>query len=184
LVELRLGPWESAILVFRRKASAAPSPPARRPIERLRLTNPWTIRLAGATEEWPVLQDWSRLERYRSFSGIAVYRTTLDLLADVPREAMLRLGEVRESAEVLVNGKRAGFAIARPYEVGVTGLLRPGRNEIEIRVANLWNNHVMDMPYVRGTVPGPGYGITEALYGGRDRQRMPSGLLGPVTVAW
>jgi len=96
--------------------------------------------------------------------------------------AVIDLGDVRDSAEVFINGRPAGVAFMRPYHVRTGGLFKPGNNTIEIRVSNLWNNAVMAMPRTVTRVPGPGYGIADVLYGPRERRLAPSGLLGPVRI--
>jgi hypothetical protein len=52
--------------------------------------------------------------------------------------ALLDLGDVRNLAEVFVNGKPAGIAWKVPYRLNVTGLLKPGENELRIGVVNAW----------------------------------------------
>jgi hypothetical protein len=68
----------------------------------------------------------------------------------------LDLGEVRDVAEVWVNGKEVGARLWPPYRFDVTSALRPGRNTIRVRVGNVVNNNYGDF--------------------------QPSGLLGPVTL--
>ena len=46
----------------------------------------------------------------------------------------LDLGEVRELAEVVLNGTSLGVVWKPPFRLEVTGKLRAGRNEIQIRV--------------------------------------------------
>jgi len=43
-------------------------------------------------------------------------------------------------AKVIVNGKPAGYILARPWECDVTGLLQPGANEIEVDVIGTLKN--------------------------------------------
>jgi len=52
----------------------------------------------------------------------------------------LELGKVAHAAEVWVNGKSCGARLWGPYVFDVGEALRPGRNEIRVRVANLINN--------------------------------------------
>jgi hypothetical protein len=46
------------------------------------------------------------------------------------------LGEVKNLAEVSVNGKSLGIAWKTPYRVDVTNALKPGANTVEIKVTN------------------------------------------------
>jgi hypothetical protein len=89
---------------------------------------------------------------------------------------------VREAAEVFVNGKRAGSVWRPPYEVEVTGLLKPGANAIRVLVYNLAVNELAKGPL-------PDYKALNARYGERFQAQdmneirpLPAGLLGPVRL--
>jgi hypothetical protein len=91
-------------------------------------------------------------------------------------------GPVREAAIVHVNGKRAGSVWSPPYAVDVTALLRPGRNQIRIEVANLAINYKAGQPL-------PNYRLLNLRYGERftDQEMgkiapQPAGILGPVRL--
>jgi hypothetical protein len=79
------------------------------------------------------------------FSGVAAYTNTFT----TPRgwrpgqPLLLDLGEAREVAEVLVNGVSAGYAWHAPYRVDISSVAKPGRNRLEVRVANLWVNRMI-----------------------------------------
>ena len=84
---------------------------------------------------------------------------------DVSRELAgygleLDLGSVYELGQVRVNGSDAGVTYTPPFRVDVTGLMRAGRNTIEIEVPNQLKNHLERT--------------------GADAR--PSGLLGPVML--
>ncbi|HID22699.1 MAG TPA: hypothetical protein EYP14_09905, partial [Planctomycetaceae bacterium] len=100
-----------------------------------------------------------------TYSGIGVYRQTLTLTAEeAARPTELDLGEVLVAAEVLVNGKRAGVRLARPFKFDLTGLLHEGDNTLEVRVAN--------------TI-APHYTVTNRV---NNLGPTDSGLLGPVVL--
>jgi hypothetical protein len=52
------------------------------------------------------------------------------------------LGEVRDVAEVILNGKSMGITWKAPYHIDVTGLLKQGNNKLELKVTNEWNNRI------------------------------------------
>ena len=61
-------------------------------------------------------------------------------------EWMLDLGRVAESARVRLNGEELGTLFARPFAVPVpTGVLRDGRNVLEVEVTNLSANRIRDL---------------------------------------
>lgn len=116
----------------------------------------------------------------RHFSGTTSYSATLTL----PRRRgdgplWLELGRVGDVAEVLVNGQSAGTVWTAPYRVDIARLARPGRNEVVVRVANLWVNRLIGdaQPGAERVtfVAAPTYLP--------DAPLRPSGLIGPVTVS-
>ena len=81
-------------------------------------------------------------------------------------------------AEVLVNGKPAGFAWHAPYRVSIGGPLRKGKNRVEVRVANLWVNRL-----IGDAQPGALKIAWTAMPAYRaDAPLRRSGLIGPVLL--
>ncbi|MDZ7783903.1 MAG: hypothetical protein U5K56_13540 [Halioglobus sp.] len=91
---------------------------------------------------------------------------------------MLDLGDVRELAQVTVNGQSLGVLWKPPFRVEVTAALRAGANRIVVEVTNLWVNRLIGDAQP-GAQPGHVAGVEtyEA-----DAPLHPSGLLGPVTI--
>ena len=84
------------------------------------------------------LEDWKAWGLVK-FSGLLDYVTTVTV--DRPSKDMkLDLGKVCHAAEVWVNGKNCGARLWGPHVFDVGEALRPGPNEIRVRVANLINN--------------------------------------------
>ncbi|MGH3487062.1 MAG: glycosylhydrolase-like jelly roll fold domain-containing protein, partial [Actinopolymorphaceae bacterium] len=100
-----------------------------------------------------------------SYSGGVRYRRQVHL-DTVPGSAVLDLGAVRGTAEVVVNGQHAGVRIWSPWRLDVSGLLRAGVNDVEVTVYNTLAPYLDDCSPTMGVFPG---------------QRL-SGLLGPVTL--
>jgi hypothetical protein len=75
-----------------------------------------------------------------------VYQTSFTM-PKMPSNAayILDLGDVRESAHVLVNGKDAGLLFAVPFRVDVTPYLYEGLNTLAIEVTNLPANRIAEM---------------------------------------
>ena len=59
------------------------------------------------------------------------------------QEWRLELGEVREIAEVWLNGKPLGILWKKPFTVALGAAARPGDNLLEIEVVNLWPNRLI-----------------------------------------
>jgi hypothetical protein len=121
----------------------------------------------------PRLIDWSLDSELRGLSGRGVYSTTFTVsAADAGKQLILDLGNVKNVAEIAVNGKPAATLLLRPYQTDITGFVQPGENVLEIAVTNaLFNSMVLREP--RPFRAGP----TENPSG-----LMASGLIGPVQI--
>jgi len=89
------------------------------------------------------------------------------------------LGDVKNMAEVTVNGKSLGLVWHAPYRVDVTNALKPGANEITIKVTNAWVNRLIgdEQPGVEKK-----YTFADVKPYKANSPLLPSGLLGPVQV--
>jgi hypothetical protein len=118
----------------------------------------------------------------RYFSGTAAYTTSFnaprDWLAKNTR-IKLDLGDVKNIAEVSINGKAVGVAWKAPFIVDVTDAIKSGSNRLEIKVANLWPNRM-----IGDKQPGAQQ-IAHATFDPfkADSPLLPSGLLGPVVFS-
>ena len=149
------------------------------------LTGPWHIRFqegrgAPSMAVFDTLHSFTESEDpgIRYFSGTATY--TKEFTLDNPAErTLLRLGDVKNIAEVVVNGQHVRTLWKVPYEVEISGYLKEGANSLEIRVTNLWPNRLIgdaSLPESkRLTYIGfPFYRPDDPL--------LPSGLIGPVVL--
>ncbi|MCC6856993.1 MAG: hypothetical protein IT158_00455 [Bryobacterales bacterium] len=151
-LELTLEPFGSVFVAF--DGTASGEPPARQAAKReaaaLPITGPWSFSARGRS---PVtlgeLKSWTELPAYRYFSGSADYTAAVEIGREFlagGRSVQLELGTVHEVAEVWINGRHAGVSWKSPRRLDVSGLLKAGRNELKIRVANLPVNHVLGQP--------------------------------------
>ncbi|GEN98577.1 DNA-binding protein [Novosphingobium sediminis] len=181
-----LKPWQSGFVVFRKAGPASLSVPAPKRTPVTTLGGSWTLtfqpgRGAPASITLPALSDWTKNTDpgVRYFSGTATYHQTLKAPAIKPGQRLiLDLGDVRDLAEVIVNGKSAGILWQPPYEADLTGLAKPGANTVEIRVTNLWVNRL-----IGDAQPGakPITFTTLKTYRA-DAPLRSSGLIGPVIL--
>lgn len=82
----------------------------------------------------------------KHFSGTATYAKRVDIRAAMlgaDKQLWLDLGQVKNIAEVSVNGKDLGVLWKPPFRVEITGLVKPGANELEVRVTNNWPNRLI-----------------------------------------
>jgi hypothetical protein len=116
------------------------------------------------------------------FSGTATYTKTIS--ADKNwfaghTQLWLDLGDVKNLAEVIVNGRSLGVVWKQPFRVDVTNALKAGNNKIEIKVTDLWVNRL-----IGDAQPGVTNKITYTTmpFYQANSKLLPSGLLGPVRV--
>lgn len=121
--------------------------------ERAKIGPSWRVsfpRKAGApaSTRFDTLSSWSESNReeIKYFSGTAGYST--EVFAPVSMfqtglRQMLDLGRVEVMAQVKLNGKDLGILWRAPYSVDVTGVLKSGKNTLEVRVTNLWINRMI-----------------------------------------
>jgi hypothetical protein len=190
VVPLRLAPDDAVFVVFR-KAAAAPARALPDPVETelAKVAGPWTVafepgRGAPAAARFETLSSWSESADpgIKYFSGTATYATSFDVPASwlvSGARLWLDLGDVKNLAEVTVNGRLLGTVWKTPFRVDATEVLKPGANTLEIKVANLWVNRLIGdkQPGVTKT-----YTYTAVEFYKADSPLLPSGLLGPVRV--
>ena len=190
LVPLQLDPWDAVFVVFRAPAKAASREmPARIVTPVASLDGPWPVafqagRGAPAATTFDRLGSWSDSTEpgIKYFSGTGTYTQELNVpaawLAD-GAELWLDLGDVRNLAEVSVNGKPLGVLWKAPYRVNVTAALHAGANAVSIAVTDLWVNRL-----IGDAQPGVStkYTFTVPSFYKADSPLLPAGLLGPVRV--
>jgi hypothetical protein len=154
------------------------------------LTGSWTVRFdtnwAGpASVEFDSLVSWpTRPESgIKFFSGTATYEKTFDLppstINSQPSTLYLDLGNVRELAEVRVNGKSCGVTWTPPFRVDITSAVKPDVNRLEIEVVNFWPNRIIGDAALAKEQRLTRTNIRKLT---KDTKLMESGLLGPVRV--
>ena len=183
-VSLHLVPDDAVFVVFSGRGKAAEVLPGRSASVAMGLQGPWKVRFQegrGAPGE----VHFERLASYsesadpgvKYFSGIATYSIGFRVEAFSGR-ACLNLGQVRDLAEVYVNGQYCGTAWKEPYIVDVTDALVPGDNHLEVKVANVWCNRL-----IGDEQPGAErIAWTDARSFGPEDPLRPAGLLGPVRL--
>jgi hypothetical protein len=197
-VPLNLDPYGTTFVVFR-------APAAKNTLELptpketliggldLALNRDWSVsfqpgRGVPETVGFHHLVSWTELalptsdDGVKYYSGTATYTKTIEVPADDLAQGAhlwLDLGDVREIADVTVNGADLGILWKTPFKVDVTGEIRPGKNHIEIRVTNLWVNRMIgdQQPWALKK-----YAFADFTPYKADSPLLPSGLLGPVRL--
>jgi hypothetical protein len=82
---------------------------------------------------------------YPFYSGTVKYSAEFEL--DQPCESLtLNLHDVRDSAEVWVNGRNAGKRLWQPYTLEIANFAQPGKNKLTIEVRNNMANLILGNP--------------------------------------
>ncbi len=116
------------------------------------------------------------------FSGTATYNKDFTLPDEIPvkdRHLYLDLGNVKNLAEVSLNGKNLGVLWKKPFRVDITEAAKSGVNHLAIKVTNLWPNRLIGDQHLPEAQRITWASVS--LYTA-DSPLLPSGLIGPVTI--
>jgi hypothetical protein len=141
-------------------------------------------RGAPAEATFETLSAWNENKDpgIKYFSGTGNYSKKLDAPAEWFKgksQLWLDLGNVKNLAEVKINGKSLGIVWETPFRINVTDAVKQGENEIEIKVTNLWVNRLIGDAQ-KGVEKKITY-TTMAFYKA-DSPLLTSGLMGPVRI--
>lgn len=167
----------------------------------------------GGIVNFDELIDWKDhpKDSIKYYSGTATYQKTITLPEELVGEdinAILDLGKVYITAEVIINNKNIGISWMPPHQLSIGKYLKAGENTLEIQLTNQWSNRLIgeerfppnDGGYKLGphratdlTMPewyvnneprpaGKRTTFTTAPFYKKDSPLMASGLIGPVEI--
>ncbi|MCW3806939.1 alpha-L-rhamnosidase [Plebeiibacterium marinum] len=95
----------------------------------------------------PQLIPWTQLENEvaKENMGTAVYSTSFSVNKQNANEWLLDLGDVRETARVIINGQYVQTLWSVPYRLFIGDYLKNGLNSIDIEVTGLPANHISSL---------------------------------------
>ena len=138
VLPIELEPYESVIIIFD-EAVEGVAGRKERPKEEKLLSN-FCIEMQETGHDSfrcfrdnSTLFDITGLEGIQNFSGKLRYRTCFEGRTGY---AVLDLGEVGETATVILNGKYLGTRICKPYCFDLTEAIQEGENLLEVQVVN------------------------------------------------
>lgn len=171
LISIKLAPFETIVVVSGSDLSGIEGSPRLNLLQMAStVEGSWSLSTANSFQ-YPAFTPWgqlefltdiSRLESLKSFSGTMRYETEFDWNIGENR-VVIDLGDVYETAEVIVNGESLGVRISTPYKFELSGTLKNGKNSLVIEVTNTL---VKENPDTLS----------------RIAQHEPSGLIGPVRL--
>jgi hypothetical protein len=188
-VPLHLEPWGTVFVVFRKATSeSSQTLPKVTESKVADVEGPWKVafepdRGALPSTTLDKLISWSDSTDtgVKYFSGAGTYAKTIQASAGWFKKGShlwIDLGDVKNLAEVTVNGKNLGVVWHTPYRVDVTSALKPGANDVSIKVINAWVNRLIGDEQPGATK----YTFADVKPYKANSPLLPSGLLGPVVV--
>jgi hypothetical protein len=158
---IELHPRNSMIFAFTGLTDETDSAPLPEATEEVTLpASGWNLTTQNRDFGETALGSWTRLDGMDSFSGAGWYQrveTISPRWLDGGGRVLLDAGNVREFAEVEINGRPVGVRLWPPFRFDITEALVPGRNTIRLGVTNTRANEL-------------------------TQEKLPSGLLGPVRL--
>lgn len=182
-VPLNLPAFGSTFVLFVQQSSVAGLRSEMQRVEPLKVIDGWNVSfqrnrgVSGVARHTKELTSWTTWNEddVRYFSGTASYSAEFDapkLAAE--EEACLRFQDVREIAQVALNGKPVSTIWANPYMACIHIPMLKGSNKLTIKVTNLWHNRLLgDLDPEQKTK------ITKTNIKTIQGPLLPSGLIGP-----
>ena len=154
-VRIQLKSGESVIMktYTRESVNTAPWPYVMEKGNAFTLNNNWklyfkeSIPAINDTFLLPQLTPWTKLdiEAAKENRGTAVYSTSFTVNKQNSQDWLLDLGDVRETARVIINGQYVKTLWSVPYHLFIGSYLKNGLNTIEIEVTGLPANHIASL---------------------------------------
>ncbi|MDO4756196.1 MAG: glycosyl hydrolase, partial [Parabacteroides sp.] len=192
-VQLDLLPYDALFILFTEDTNLTDEVIPESVEQRLtKITTPWEVSFQekrGAPANSILMNSLSSYtessnDGIKYFSGTATYLNTFEIDKKTFKKKgqsriWLDLGDVKDLAEVMVNGQNVGVAWKFPYRVDITDAIKRGENKLEVKVVNVWKNRLIGdaQPNVKEKVT-----FTHFPYYKATDELLPAGLLGPVEI--
>ena len=188
IVPLHFDSWDAYFIIFKDNTTANSfTKPVLTEKQVLTISTPWKVnfqegRGAPTSATFDKLTSWTENTEggIKYFSGTATYQNTFKMgKIDKKARYEIDLGEVKNMAEVFVNGKNVGIVWKKPFKLNITEGIKKGINTLEIKVTNTWVNRLIGdaQPEVKQKITF----TTMPFYKGQE-PLLPSGLMGSVNI--
>ena len=200
-VRLNLQPGESVILQASNTTIAGPLfPYTTAKGESQALNGEWKINFVSGGPVLPpaivlkTLGSWTDLpgDEVKRFSGTAQYRIQFKKPAGKATAWQLDLGEVGESAEIVLNGKKLATLLGPVYKIIVPSAAFGAENTLQVNVTNGMANRIADLDkrgipwkkFYNTNFPArlPKNRGADGLFTAAQWLPKPAGLMGPVSL--
>ena len=190
-VPMSLEPWGTVFVVFSKPTSQTSRKiQTDQPAQLLSLEGQWKVsfqpdRGAPASLTLDKLISWPESDDkgVKYFSGTATYTKSVDVKQEwigKGKHLWLDLGDVRNLAQIEVNGKPLGIVWHAPYKVDISNAVKSGPNQLTVKVTNAWVNRLIGDQQPDAETK---YTFTAVKPYKANSPLQPSGLIGPVTIS-
>ncbi len=183
IIPLSFESWDAFFVVFKDKATAnSYTKPSTKETTLSPIGGTWKVSIGGKNVTMDKMGSWSDHTDadIKYFSGTATYENNFKVASiDKGAKYAVDLGEVKNIAEVVVNGKNVGTAWKKPFKLDITEAVKAGDNTIQINVTNTWVNRLVGdaQPDVKQKTT-----FTTMPFYRKESPLVPSGLLSEVKV--
>ncbi len=162
------------------------------PDEIVQLSAEWTIhfdRKWGGPESVKTdqLKSWAEFEDpdIKYYSGTATYTKSFQLKDQDIKEhrLILDLGNVKEMASVKINRHQMQVLWCAPFRFDITQFAKPGTNDLEVEVVNLWPNRLIGDGKLPENQRLTKTNISKFNVPDADKYLRVSGIMGPVNIS-
>ncbi|WP_435354860.1 glycosyl hydrolase [Emticicia sp. SJ17W-69] len=183
IVPLKFESWEAYFIVLSKGATGnlAYTKPSKTETALTQISSPWKVSFKDKSVTFDKLSSWAENadSDIKYFSGTATYENTFNISTPIAGNYVLDLGDVKNIAEVIINGKNAGIAWKKPFKLDITDAIKSGENTIQVKITNLWANRLIgdaqpDVKVKTTFTTMPFYRANSPL--------LPSGLMGDVRI--
>ncbi len=182
IVPLDFESWGAYFIVFNEATKDAQHAIAKTTSSIVKVINgDWNVNFNGTDQKFSALESWTNMENpiVKYFSGTATYKIDFDIKKlENGVNYQLDLGDVKNIAEVFLNGQNLGTVWKTPFLVNATDALKKGNNQLEIKVTNTWVNRLIGDAQ-KGAIKST---FTTMPFYRADSPLVPSGLLREVKL--
>ena len=203
-IEMVMDPLASRFVVFRKNSSGIndkgfpydlqfgfqEKPKTKDKFQAIDISANWTLEFiedGGGPEllKLEKLISWSDLkdEGANFYSGTAKYSREFTIDKEVlsaAAEAYVSFEDVQEMAQLFINGQDCGIVWLPPYTTPITPYLTEGKNTIEVKVINTWNNRIVGD--LRNPDKTPYTSTNAKIKFRKDSPLLKSGLIGNAEI--
>ena len=138
--------------------------------------------------EVDTLKSWVLFEDkgIKYYSGTAVYKKSFSVSPENLKatRVILNLGNVLEMASITINGNKMPVKWSAPFQFDITGFVKPGNNQLEVEVVNLWPNRLIGDSKLPVEKRLTKTNIMKYDAADSEKYLRQSGLIGPVKLSF